>query len=68
MISLAILPDGRIVSGSDDKSIKIWNSVTGICDKTLVGHTSVSDDDDDFILSFYITANCYYYCCDYYNV
>ena len=46
MTSLAILPDGRIISGSNDNSIKIWNSETGICEKTLIGHTSVSDDDD----------------------
>ena len=48
MTSLAILPDGRIVSGSSDYyTVKIWNSETGICDKTLIGHTKVSDDDDD---------------------
>ena len=45
--SLAILPDGRIVSGSRDSSIKIWNSETIICEKTLIGHTQVSDDNND---------------------
>ena len=50
--SLVILPNGRIVSGSYDKSIKIWNTDTGTCEQTLTGHTDVSDDDcDDSIKS-----------------
>lgn len=28
-----------VVSGSSDRSIKIWHSVTGECVKTLIGHT-----------------------------
>jgi WD40 repeat protein len=35
---LAILSDGRIVSGSNDKTIKIWNVETGKCDVTFAGH------------------------------
>jgi len=27
--ALAVLPDGRIVSGSADKTVKLWNPVTG---------------------------------------
>jgi WD40 repeat protein len=33
------LSEGRIVSGSKDKTIKIWNSTTGLCLLTLMGHT-----------------------------
>jgi WD40 repeat protein len=35
----SILPDGRIVSGSYDKTLKIWNTKTGKCEMTLKGHT-----------------------------
>ncbi len=35
---LAVLPDGRIVSGSDDKSIRIWDADTGECLCALEGH------------------------------
>jgi len=38
---LALLPDGRIVSGADDNTIKIWNSYTGICDITFTTETYV---------------------------
>ena len=39
--SVCYSPDGQfIVSGSDDKSIKIWDVKTGQCLKTLVGHNS----------------------------
>lgn len=30
-----ILPDGRIISGSRDRTIKIWNTKTGICENTF---------------------------------
>ncbi|GAB0181119.1 F-box/WD repeat-containing protein 7-like [Grus japonensis] len=29
----------RIVSGSDDNTLKVWSAVTGECVQTLVGHT-----------------------------
>lgn len=29
----------RIVSGSDDNTLKVWSAVTGRCLRTLVGHT-----------------------------
>ena len=37
--SIALNPDGtKIVSGSSDRTVKIWNSQTGECLKTLIGH------------------------------
>ncbi|MEE1203610.1 MAG: hypothetical protein UHN59_04835, partial [Bacteroidales bacterium] len=40
--SVAYSPDGtKIISGSKDKTIKIWDANTGECLKTLEGH---SDD------------------------
>ncbi|CAG0897156.1 unnamed protein product [Cyprideis torosa] len=29
----------RIVSGSDDKTLKVWSAITGKCLRTLTGHT-----------------------------
>ena len=37
--ALAILPNGHIVSGSWDKSLRIWDSATGECITVLKGHT-----------------------------
>ena len=38
--SVAYSPDGtKIVSGSRDKTVKIWNANTGLYLKTLKGHT-----------------------------
>ncbi|KAL5013002.1 hypothetical protein ScPMuIL_011553 [Solemya velum] len=31
----------RVVSGSDDNTLKVWSVVTGKCLRTLVGHTEV---------------------------
>ena len=43
MNAVAVLSDGRVVSGSDDETLKVWDSVSGRCLQTLSGHTSVSD-------------------------
>ena len=38
--TLVGLPDGRVVSGSQDCTMRVWNSATGMCERTLEGHTS----------------------------
>ena len=54
---MAISSDGRfVVSGSRDKSIKIWNISTGIDVTTLAGHSDIVStvrlsSDDKFIVS-----------------
>ena len=41
MWSVAYSPDGmRIISGSDDKTIQIWDAQSGKLENTLEGHTS----------------------------
>ena len=35
-----ILPDGRIVSGSLDKTLRVWDAATGACERVLEGHSS----------------------------
>ena len=34
------LTDGRLVSGSDDNTLKIWDTISGSCLMTLEGHTN----------------------------
>ena len=39
-MSVAISPDGRrVVSGSDDNTLKVWDVATGECVATLKGHS-----------------------------
>ena len=40
---MAVLSDGRVVSGSGDNTLKVWDWVSGQCLQTLSGHTGVSD-------------------------
>ena len=40
MECVALLPNGNIVSGSWDNSIKVWDRLRGECLHTLQGHTS----------------------------
>ena len=35
---VSVLPDGRIVSGSSDNTISVWNTNSGQCTMTLKGH------------------------------
>ena len=40
MNSVAVFPDGqRVVSGSNDKTVKVWDVATGECVATLAGHS-----------------------------
>ena len=39
-MSVAVLPHGRVVSASGDKTLKVWKVATGKCVKTLEGHSS----------------------------
>ncbi|KAG0192231.1 hypothetical protein DFQ28_009805 [Apophysomyces sp. BC1034] len=46
--------DDKIVSGSRDRSIKVWDMRTGECRKTLIGHTAsvlCLQFDDEYIVS-----------------
>lgn len=37
---ITILPDGRMISGSEDQMLRVWDPSTGYCLQTLKGHTS----------------------------
>ena len=39
---MAALPDGRIVSGSYDNTLRIWNSTSGECEVVLEGHSNIN--------------------------
>ena len=41
-MSVAVFPDGRrVVSGSGDKTVKVWDAATGECVATLAGHSDM---------------------------
>ena len=39
VVTLAVLPNGLLASGSNDRTIKVWNIERGACEATLSGHT-----------------------------
>ena len=39
MLCVAVLPRDRIVSGSRDKTLRVWDVNHGLCLQTLRGHT-----------------------------
>ena len=39
VLCVAVLPNGRVVSGSDDNTLKVWDVSSGQCLQTLRGHT-----------------------------
>ena len=76
MTSLAVLRDGRLASGGDyeDMTIRIWDLArsalhraihilsqgSGVCDRVLKGHTSVSES-DVFVYCLYMGECCIVY-------
>lgn len=57
IVSLTVSPDGKyVLSGSEDKTIKLWDIFSDICLYTLVGHTGyvnsvVASKDFRYVLS-----------------
>ena len=42
VLCVAVLPNGRVVSGSRDNTLKVWDASSGECLQTLRGHTGVA--------------------------
>ena len=41
VLSVCICGDGsRIISGSRDETVKVWNAMSGVCVNTLEGHSN----------------------------
>ena len=39
--SVCVLPNGQLVSGSHDKTLRIWDVKSGDCEQILTGHTNI---------------------------
>ena len=37
--AVAVLGDGRVVSGGYDNTLRVWDVDTGVCERVLEGHT-----------------------------
>ena len=41
VLSVCSLPDNRLVSGSNDNTVRVWDLSTGECVRVLEGHSGV---------------------------
>ena len=62
---MAVLDADRVISGSDDNTVRVWHVRTGECEHVLKGHTDVSEiisfSDVSEIISFSCSIS---YSCD----